>query len=217
MVERGVALAACLMLASCASEMKKGEADLATLESWLPGRYDNLDQTQEEARKGVAAHATQKLGIAAVHMPTFGDHVFYLQESAADDPRRITTQRLLAFEVAKGGHIIQRVYTLAQPGRWRDGHLNPDVFKGMMYQDATALAGCELEWKREGERFVAANQVSTCRVTSSALGGTANLQMRVELTNGDLSIAELAFGAGGQLLQGNAEEPFYRYRKRSGA
>jgi CpeT/CpcT family (DUF1001) len=205
-------VAASALLASCAGNLKKAEADLAELEAWLPGRYDNMEQAQ----KG-AAHTALALNIVPIFMPTFGMHVFYLQESAADDPRRITSQRLLSFQAVKEGHVLETIYTLSQPGRWRDGHLNPDLFKGMMYNDATPLAGCELLWKKEGERFLAASPTEGCRATVPALGGGVRLQIRAELTAEELSLAEQAFNASGQLVQGNATEPFYRFRKRAGS
>jgi hypothetical protein len=41
--------------------------------------------------------------------------------------------------------------------------------------------------------------------------------MRGELTSDTLALAELAYNANGQLVQGDAAEPFYRYRKRAAA
>ena len=210
---RGLALAACVLLASCASEMKLAEADLAQIDAWLPGRYDNLDQAQEDIRLAREPHTALSVTIVPIDVPLTSEHAYYFQESVADDPRRITTQRLLTFEVVKG-HIIETVWSLAQPGRWRDGQENPDLFKGMMEKDATPLGGCLLQWKKDGGRFVAANQLATCRVTSGALGAV-RMQMQAELSADQLSLAELAFGDGDKILQGNAAEPFYRYRKRS--
>jgi hypothetical protein len=208
-------LAACAMLASCASELKRAEANPTELEAWLPGHYDNVEQAQGDAKQGRTPHAAQALSIVAIHIPTFGDHVFYLQESAADDPRRVTTQRLISFQAVKEG-VLETLYTLPQPGRWRDGHLNPDLFKGMMYNDAIPLAGCDVLWKKDGMRFVGANPTGGCRATMPALGGGVRLQIRAELSVDELSLAEQAFNAGGQLVQGDATEPFYRYRKRAG-
>jgi hypothetical protein len=214
-VGRLAAVAACLWVASCASQTKLAEANLAQIHEWLPGRYDNVDQAQDDARQGREPHAALTLSIVPIDVPLISDHAFYLQESAADDPRRVTTQRMCSFEVGKGGRIVETVWSFAQPGRWRDGHLNPDLFKGMMFQDASRLNGCELEWTKAGARFVATNQTSTCRVNAPGLGAV-QMQMRAELSADELSMAELAFGAGNRVVQGNAAEPFYRYRKRAG-
>jgi len=216
MAERLAVFVGSLLLASCANQMKLAEADLAQIDAWLPGQYDNVEQARSDAGAGSDAHPALALTIVPVRVPTIGDHVFYMQESAADDPRRVTSQKLLSFDVAKGGHIVQTVWSLAEPQRWRDGHLNPSLFKGLMHQDASPLAGCELRWEKNGEsRFVGANDPSACRLSLPALGGTVRMDMRAELSADSLALAELAFGANGQLVQGNAAEPFYRYRKRA--
>lgn len=208
--------AACMLLASCAGQMKRAEADLAQIEDWLPGHYDNVVQTQDDTRQRREPHTALSLDIVRVHAPSIGDHVFYVQESVADDPRRVTAQRLWSFDAVKGGHLLQTVWSLTEPVRWRDGHMNPDLFKSLMIRDANALDGCELEWKKEGARFVAANGREACRMSSAALGGGAHVEMRTELQAGELLTAELAYDAAGALVQGNASEPFYRFRKRSG-
>jgi hypothetical protein len=210
-----IALSICALLASCASELKRAEADLEQIESWLPGSYDNVEQGAEDTKQGRTPHAAQSLHIVSIHIPTFGDHVFYLQESAADDARRVTTQRLLSFQAVKEG-VLETLYTLPQPGRWRDGHLNPDLFKGMMYNDATPLAGCDVLWKKDGTRYVGANPTGGCRATMPALGGGVRLEIKAELTQDELSLAEQAFDSSGQLVMGDAKEPFYRFKKRSG-
>ena len=65
-------------------------------------------------------------------------------------------------------------------------------------------------------RFVGANPTGGCRATMPALGGGVRLEIRAELAVDELSLSEQAFNASGQLVQGDATEPFYRYRKRSG-
>jgi hypothetical protein len=215
---RVLALASCtLLLASCATEMSKGEADLAQLQGWIPGNYDNAEQIREDLQGGRAPHAALSVAIVSIHMPTFGDHVYYLHESATDDPRRVTTQRLLSFQAVKGG-VLETMYTLNEPARWRGGAANPSVFTGMMYNDALPMRGCDLLWKKDesGLKFEATQPAGGCRAMVPALGGSVRFEMRGELTADTLALAEVAYGTNGQLVQGDAAEPFYRYRKRSG-
>jgi len=202
-----------LALSACASEMKRGKADLAQIDEWLPGRYDNTEQAQEDARQGRSAHPSLALSVVPIDVPLFSEHTYYVQESAADDPRRVTSQRLVTFEVVKGGRIVQSYWSLAEPTRWRNAAQNPELFQSMMFRDATRLAGCDVEWKRDGARFVGSNQLASCRVNSPALG-SVRMEIRTELSPDTLSVAELAY-SGEKLVQGNAAEPFYRYRKRA--
>jgi hypothetical protein len=201
-----------LVLSACSSQLKKAESELADLADLLAGRYNNAAQAEEEAAAGKRAHPALALDIVRVDMPLLADWVFYSQESAANDARRITAQRLMTFEAMKDGSIIERVFTFAQPQRWRDGHLNPGLFKGLMLQDTTPMQGCDLSWKKDGDKWVGTNNRDTCRVTSAALG-SVRMQMKVELSPDELAVSELSYTAGGQLVQGSAEDPFYRYRR----
>jgi len=205
-----------LLLASCATEEKRAESEIADIVAWLPGHYDNIEQSQEDARAGRTPHVALAVTIVPIDIPTFGDHVFYLQESVADDPRRVTTQRLLSFYTDAEQHVLEATYTLGEPARWRDAHLNPDVFKGMMYKDATPLTGCELLWKKETARFVAVSPSGQCRATIPSLGGGVKLLRRAELSADEWFTSELAYNSAGVLIQGDATDPFYRFRKRSG-
>src|SRR5690606_2499148 len=129
---------ACLAFAACGTQLKKAKAALAELAGLLPGRYTNAAPAEGEAAAGKRAHPALALDIVRLDMPLLSDYVFYSQESAANDARRITAQRLMTCEAVKDGRIIERVYTFAQPQRWRDGHLNPGLFKGIMLDDTTA-------------------------------------------------------------------------------
>jgi hypothetical protein len=192
--------------------MKKAEAELGEIEAWLPGNYDNAEQVHA----GGSPHAALSVTIVPIHMPTFGDHVFYLHERATDDPRRVTTQRLLSFQAVKGG-VLETLYTLNEPARWREGATNPRVFTGMMYNDALPMKGCDLLWQKDasGTKFEARQPAGGCRAIVPALGGSVRFEMRGELTADTLALAEVAYDANGKVVQGDAAEPFYRYHKRS--
>jgi hypothetical protein len=209
-----VLVACVVLLPACKAQLKKAESELAEIAELLPGRYNNAAQSEEEAAAGRPAHAALALDIVRLDMPMLSNYVFYSQESAANDARRITGQRLMTFEPAKDGSIIETVYTFAEPGRWRDGHLNAGLFKSIMREDTKPLGGCDLLWKKDGEKFTATNKKDTCRVTSAALG-SVKVDMRRELSADELAMAELSYTAGGKLVQGDTDEPFYRFRRGS--
>jgi len=49
-------------------------------------------------------------------------------------------------------------------------------------------------------------------VTSAAVGALRT-EMKVELSGDELSMAELGYTAGGKLVQGDANDPFYRFER----
>jgi CpeT/CpcT family (DUF1001) len=200
-----------ILLSACSSQAKKAEAELATLAAWLPGRYDNVEQL-----RGDATRQPVVLQVVPFYGKPLGKAAFYLYETAADDPRRVLSQRIIAFDVdPKGKRIVEAVFSLVEPGRWRDAHLNPDLFTGLIpHEDLRPMAGCGLVWKREGERFVGANEKSSCRATSRVTGATVNVEMRAEASPGELAFGERAFDPAGRQVEGDAEGTLMRYTKR---
>ena len=209
-----MALVACVALGGCSSQLKKAESQLLELSDLLPGHYTNAAQVAADAKAGRAPHPALTLDIARIRIPMLSDYVFYAQETTADDSRRVASQRLLTFQAGKDGTITESLFTFVQPARWRDGHVNSGLFTGMMFQDTKPMAGCDLLWKKEGDRFMGSNVREACRVTSSL--GSVRMEMKVELGADELSTAELAYTPGGKLVQGNAEEPFLRYERGEG-
>src|SRR5688572_25579570 len=94
-------LACMALLPGCSSQLKKAEAELLQLSDLVPGRYNNAAQAEAEAAAGKRARPALSLDIVRLDMPLLSDYVFYSQESAANDARRITGQRLMTFEAVK--------------------------------------------------------------------------------------------------------------------
>lgn len=214
MVRRIAVFAALAALGGCASESKLRESELAQLLEWLPGRYTNVAQVEADQRAGVEPHAALEVNIVRIYAPRIGDFVFYFQESAADDPRRVFTQRVLAFSVVKDRGIVQTLWSLAEPTRWRDAHQNVDLFKGLMPQDFTPIGGCDLLWKKEGAMYKGANDPAICRVTSAAADATVRMDLKAELGPDQLSLSDQSYDLSGRLVQGNAGDPFFRFYRR---
>jgi hypothetical protein len=202
-------------VAGCSSQTKLLDSHLAQIAEWLPGRYDNLEQARRNA-PGVRADEALALVIVPIYSQSLGDYAFYLHEMAADDPRRVLGQRVITFEHA-GDRIVQATFTLAEPLRWRDAYLDPNLFKSLFpHQDLKPLTGCALVWKKEGDRFTAANDPSRCRMPSRVTGTTVNIEMRAELTADRLALSDRSYDEGGSLVAGNRdEEPFFRFVKRA--
>jgi len=169
---------ALLALAGCSNDVKLRKAELQQLGTLLPGRYDNRAQAEAAGGTGDAA---LELNIVPIYAPFLSDHVFYVQENALGDPRRVLAQRLFVFDLVDEKRIVQRTLGFAEPMRWRDGHMNTDLFKGMMGQDVGAAAGaCLLEWSLGTESFAG----------KSASPGTCSGTARAELTGRGLTLAE---------------------------
>jgi len=202
-------------LSASAGAGEKPEMVLQELAQMLPGHYENTAQVQAEVAHGSQApHEALALDIVPIEAIMIGDNVFYVQESVAGDPNRILGQKIVMFGVVKKD-IVQTDYALAEPHRWRNGQLNPDLFKGLMVQDVRTNKGCSLRWKREDDKLVGANDPKTCHARASGAGGMAAIQVRAELGPVEYAVAEQVYDKAGHLAQGRQDDPFYRFHKTS--
>ncbi len=203
-----------VLVGGCAANEAKPDVEILELVQMLPGHYDNTAQVQSDIARGVQPpHDALALDIVPIEAPMIGENVFYVQESAADDPHRVTGQKIMMFGVVKK-EIVQTDFALGEPHRWRDGQLNPDLFKSLMTQDVHSTKGCSLKWKRADARFVGANEPKTCH-GRVAVGGMAQIEARAELDPVEYATAELAYDKPGHLALGRKDDAFMRFRKQS--
>jgi CpeT/CpcT family (DUF1001) len=179
-----------VVLALCAcmggDNQKLREAELTQLLAVLPGNYDNSAQAELDVRNGVRpAHEAVALSITHVFAPRLGHYAYYAQETAADDPRRVLSQRMYSFAVEPKRGIVETTYQLVEPLRWRDGQLNKDLFTSIMTSDVQA-EGCQLLWKKKDAGFVATHDPKVCPDSDSAVP-------LAEFSVGVLSIGDYKF------------------------
>ncbi|MBS0364572.1 MAG: hypothetical protein JSR67_01965 [Proteobacteria bacterium] len=180
-------LAALGLSGACTDQTKLREAELAQLMAWLPGRYDNTAQVEEQGRS--TGHPAQAIALTVRHVfsPRLGRHVLYLQENAADDAQRIMSQRMLSFDVDEKRGIVATLYTFLDKVRWREGLQSPDLFT-VVVADDVGQVGCELLWHKDNDRqFSARHDAQMC---PEADGVDATLAV---LAPGKLTLQSLQF------------------------
>jgi hypothetical protein len=210
MAARIASLIVLTVLAACASGPEPADVFMAELAAMLPGSYDNLAQSR--AGEG---HVALRLVIAPVRAPMVGDRVFYVQEMAADDARRVLSQRLYVLEpVEDGERALLAQADFAEISRWRDAHLNRDLFKGMLPQDLRARPGCDLLFTRQGRGF-AATGGSACRASAPGTGEALRVEQRFELDADGLAVFEQQRDAAGTLVRGAGSDAWYRFARRA--
>lgn len=213
MAVKGIFGALCaLLLAGCASGPSREELMVTELAAMLPGSYDNMAQSRQSPE-----HPALRLVVAPVQAPLVGDHVFYVQEMAADDARRVLAQRLYVVSaVAKGEQALMAQLDFAEPLRWRDGHLNRDLFRGLLMQDLRQRLGCDMLWTRAAKGFVAATGAG-CRGSAPGTGEALKVEQRMELDADGLAVFEQRRDAAGVLVQGGEADPWFRFARRADA
>src|SRR5215467_2219611 len=179
-----------LSLWACADEARKRESELTQLLEWLPGSYESSGQGAVGPGSQVLRGPQRiALVIVRVYTPRLGRHVLYAQESAADDPRRVMSERMFSFRVDEKRGIVETVYTFAEPLRWRNGHEHPELFTGVVAEDVRGVPGCDLVWTKTGEQFSAVQDPKQCPAAAAAGEAPA-----AELTADSLLLAGYRFG-----------------------
>lgn len=211
------------MLVACAPQPKREEVMVSKLVATLAGSYDNIAQSRASSE-----HPALRLVLVPVQAPGVGEHVFYVQEMAADDARRVLAQRLYVVNGVPGREqAILTQLDFNEPARWRDGHLRRDLFRSLLMQDLRVRAGCDLLWSRkaedkagskapDGDAFVASTG-SGCRAASRSTGETLKVEQRMQLDADGLEISEQQRDAAGTLVSGEMADPFFRFSRRADA
>jgi hypothetical protein len=204
-----------ILLAGCATTAQQRREELAALGSALAGSYDNRAQAEAELRAGAAAaHAPLALLIARVQAPLVGDDVFFVRESALDDPRRVFSQRIWVLGVDESGRSAHGVYRFAEPERWRGGGDNPELFRALLPRDLEPAAGCDVRWSRTPQGFRGANDPATCRIAGEG-GATLGFEQILRLEAGDLALSERQIDAAGVTVPGAGAAAPYLFRRQS--
>ena len=210
------AAVAALWLAACATTAEKQRVELAALGAALDGRYDNLAQSQAELRAGAAdPHEPLGLVIARVQAPLVGDDVFYVRESAADDPRRVFSQRIWVLGVDTAGRSVHGIYRFAEPERWGAGADSAELFRALLVRDLEPVSGCDVRWSRTPTGFRGVNDAASCRVATDA-GATLRLEQVLQLQDGGLAFSERTLDAAGATVRGRDAAAPYLLRRQPG-
>lgn len=213
-----------LVLGGCAAQKsnKRNEVVLEDLQKRLPGRYDNEAQAHSDVRAGVnQPHESLNLLIAPANAALVGKIAYYVRETAADDPRRVLSQRIWVLGHAEDLHtkvqlVEQHIYLFKEPQRWVHVGDDPELLQSLMPEDLEQLPGCELLWIKHDEIYEAHRKVENCSPAEKYEG--LLLEQRIQLHENQLSLAEQEVGPEGLLpLSPAQEDPFYRFVRRGAA
>lgn len=140
-------LAMLLALPGCVTSGDRAKADLNDLMVVLPGLYGN---------------AQQSLLVINVFAPMMTGKILYVRETAADDERRVFSERVWVLDVSSTNHVFATVYAFEEPEHWRGAADNPELFRPMLQRDLRPIPGCELVWERTPHGFSASGHSPRC-------------------------------------------------------
>lgn len=167
--------------------------DLATeldiLLEWVSGHFDN----EQQVKTGENRLRREPLDLdrapdllypvfARVEAPQIGQHVVYLQWHIGSPDGPLQRQRIWSFEIdAALNAVLMDFFTLREPARWRDAHLQPAT---AMVELARAdllpyPPDCRLPFRRHIEVFIGEIPRGECNIVSQQTRTAMNIQARV--------------------------------------
>lgn len=156
---------------------------------WLEGHYSN---EQQVAAGGLDAENNLLFPIfKRIDAPAFGTHVIYLQWPIGAPDGRLQRQRIWTFaQHPESGEVRMNFYTLKEPGRWLDAHLDPGKVRDMTPDDTIGYPGTCLLPVTMVEGRIHASIPSTCEIVSQSTRTTMTLQSNITITPGQITYKE---------------------------
>src|ERR1019366_3608897 len=191
------------------------------------GLCPSAEQAQTGAVRGAASATGGALRQRRARAALIGPATFYVRQTAADDPRRVLSQRIWVLgrtkELAKDKdkkihpeYIEQHIYVFKEPQRWANVADEPELLQSLEPEDLRQLSGCELLWSKDDFGFEAHRKSQSCDPGSHSQG--LLLEQRIELRENQLAVVNQRVGPDGLLaLSGSQEDPFYRFVRRGDA
>jgi hypothetical protein len=190
------------VISSSAQNLK---ADMTLMMKWFEGRFDNFAQTVEEREsKAEFPHERIHSIFAGVQLPAFGENVFYVQQFMDGDPGKIYRQRLYSFTINKKESAIElKIFTFPDEKAVMNAHLAPSKLKGLTIDKMESPAGCEVYWKRDGDKFAGTMKPNACKVVSKRSGKTLIISDDLFLSKDYIWINDQARDDKGNYVFGN--------------
>ena len=198
-------LAALLVIAGPAATATLDD-DLVEMMSWFSGEFDNhLQVLEEKESPPEQPHEWIHSIFQPVTLAAFGEHVFYVEQYLDGDPSKIYRNRLYSFSVNEEVGAIQlTILSFVDSASVVGAHLEPSRLAGLTAADVRTIPGCEVYWKREGDRrFIGWMPDGACRVQSRQTGRTIIIHDDLVLTPDEIWIADRAVDEEGNHVFGN--------------
>ncbi len=152
-------------LGASAREEDRFARDILILTDWFEGIFDNEEQVWFHKRSG--AEGEPHLRIHAIHervdLPSFGEHVFYVEEYKNNDPEDVWRQRLVIFESDPEENAIRmRLGFFNDPKAVLGAAANPDLLSALGDSDVSFIENCDVFWRRHADQFEGSMKPKAC-------------------------------------------------------
>lgn len=142
-----------------ATESNPHARDLKLLAQWFSGQFDNEEQIWFErdprsSTPGTQRHERIHVTHTRLDLPSFGDHVFYVEEYKDNNPDELIRQRFVIFSAdPEADSIRMQQGFFKDAAGFRGAANNPDRFSGLLPDQVFFMSECDVFWNRVGGQF----------------------------------------------------------------
>ena len=182
------------------------DEDFQRFLAWFPGEYDNNEQVWQQRQDGIAEadlHERIHHRFVPVDLPTLGEHVFFVLQTADDDLEQVYRQRIYHFEQDAAEEAIRlTIYRMENEAKYADAWREPALLADLDPATLTTTPGCEVYWRFNGEYFDGTMQDGACHYFSQRSGREIFITDTLRLTDSEIWIGDKAFDAEGNKVFG---------------
>lgn len=139
--------------------------DLLILTDWFEGEFDNEEQLWFHTRSRAGGETPVRIHTAhkRVSLPSFGDHVFYVEEYKDHDPETVYRQRLVIFssDTDKDAIRMQQGF-FKKPDAVRGAHEDVSLVAGLTPDDILFIDECDVFLRRVADQFEGGMDEKAC-------------------------------------------------------
>lgn len=154
---------------------------------------------------------------ALVEAPQVGKHVVYLQWHIGSPEGPLQRQRIWTFEIDESRNaILMDFFTLREPSRWRDAHLQPTTAARAMTRDDLLPypPSCRLPFRRYIDVFVGEIPRGECNIVSQQTRTAMTINARVVVGRNALWYDESGIRSDGSLVFEVPASGAYQFERR---
>ena len=179
--------------------------DFAVFLDWFPGRYDNARQVMSQHAGDIPAderNYRRHSIFRRVDLPAFGAVVFYAEQYRDGDPSKIYRQRIYVLTLDDERAAIRlRVHIPNDVAAIRGAYRETSLLDALTPADTTTWPGCDVFWRRYGDRFEGSLEPGACQFDSPKYG-RVQLEETLTLTKDALWFADRGLSMEGKYLFG---------------
>jgi CpeT/CpcT family (DUF1001) len=190
-------------------------ADMKTMLALFEGEFDNFQQVykqKEDKAKDVHEHIHSVF--RRIDFAQLGSNVFYVIQYMDGDTSKVYRQRMYNFTEDKKENAVRLdIYTFKTDSLYYFSNLHPERLANISLADIKRVEGCQVYWKKDGEKFIGYMPPKQCHFVSKRSGKTIYATDSLMLSKDEIWIRDEAFDSVGNRIYGREDKVHHKLKR----